>query len=83
MKLSLSLVKICSFPQHPGPQEINQSFRAIRRALWECKHAAVGIFTDTNSSVVNLAPSRKRDPLVCITLRVTGRRDTISMKFHP
>jgi hypothetical protein len=48
-----------------GSQEKNQAFRAIRRALWECKHAAIGIFTDTNSSVANLVPSKERDPSVC------------------
>ncbi|CAG8525671.1 5338_t:CDS:2, partial [Paraglomus brasilianum] len=45
-----------------GSQEKNQAFRAIRRALWECKHVAIGIFTDTNSSVANLVPSKEHDP---------------------
>src|SRR5215211_4007637 len=48
-----------------GSQEKNQAFRAIRRALWECKHVAIGIFTDTNSSVANLVPSKEHDPSVC------------------
>ena len=44
----------------------NQAFRAIRRALLQCKDYVTGLLTDTNSSVANLAPQLEHDPSVCI-----------------
>ncbi|CAG8643505.1 721_t:CDS:2, partial [Paraglomus occultum] len=40
----------------------NQAFRAIRRALLQCKDYVIGLLTDTNSSVANLAPQLEHDP---------------------
>lgn len=44
----------------------NQAFRAVRRALLQCKDYVTGLLTDTNSSVANLAPQLEHDPSVCI-----------------
>ncbi|CAG8521909.1 4143_t:CDS:2 [Paraglomus occultum] len=40
----------------------NQAFRAVRRALFKYKAYVIGLLTDTNSSVANLAPQLEHDP---------------------
>ena len=44
----------------------NQAFRAVHCALFKYKAYVTGLLTDTNSSVANLAPQLKHDPLVLI-----------------
>jgi hypothetical protein len=37
------------------------AFRAVRNALYQLKDKVVGVLTDTNSNISDLAPSAKED----------------------